>query len=83
MNENEKSSQSAWRALQEISRKERERAKKIYYKIESLIDKFGYSIPTQVVLDELGFKTIDEMIHWELEWYLEKNLMLSLNIKMI
>jgi len=74
LNENEKSSQSAWRALQEISRKEREKARKVYEKIKSLIDKHGYSIPTKIVLEELGFNNIDEMIHWELEWLPRKEL---------
>jgi len=81
LNKNEKSSQSAWRALQEISRKERERAKKIYDKIKSLIDKFGYSIPTQTVLKELGFNTIDEMIHWEMEWLPRKELNVKFEYK--
>ena len=79
MNENDKSSQDAWKALQEISKKEREEAKKLYDKIRKLIDNYGYSIPKQEVLKELGFKTIDEMIDWELEWLPRR----ELNIKFI
>ena len=79
MTENDKSSQSAWKTLQEISKKEREEAKKRYKKIKALIDKYGYSIPSDTVLKELGFKTIDEMIHWELEWLPRK----ELNVKFI
>jgi len=79
LNENDKSSQSAWKALQEISKKEREEAKKLYEKIRNLINIYGDSIPKQEVLDELGFKTDDEMIHWELEWLPRR----ELNIKFI
>jgi hypothetical protein len=79
LNENDKSSQDAWKALQEISKKEREEAKKLYEKIRKLIEIHGYSISKQKVLDELGFKNIDEMIDWELEWLPRK----ELNVKFI
>jgi len=79
LNKNDKSSQSAWKALQEISKKEREEAEKLYKKIRKLINSYGYSLPKQTVLDELGFKTIDEMIDWELDWLPRK----ELNVKFI
>ena len=48
MSENQRSSQEAWRALQEISRKEREHAKKRYQIIRELIEERGEIIPKVV-----------------------------------
>jgi hypothetical protein len=77
MSENKRSSQDAWRALQEISKREREHAQKRYQTIRELMDDKGEVIPKNTLLKELGFKSFDEMIDWELDWLPRK----ELNIK--
>ena len=77
MSENQKSSQDAWRALQEISKQEREHAQKLYTIIKDLIQKQGDTIPKETLLKELGFKSVEEMVDWELDWLPRK----ELNIK--
>ncbi len=77
MSENHKSSQDAWRALQEISKQEREHAQKLYKIIQDLVQQHGDIIPKETLLTELGFKSVDEMVDWELEWLPRK----ELNIK--
>lgn len=76
MTEQEK--ESMWKVLQEMSRKEREEAEKIYDKIKILIEEYNGVIPKKTVLSRLGFKTFDEMIDWELTWLPRR----ELNIKM-
>lgn len=76
MTEQEK--ESMWKVLQEMSRKEREEAEKIYEKIKILIEEYNGVIPKKTVLTRLGFNTIDEMIDWELTWLPRR----ELNIKM-
>jgi hypothetical protein len=70
--------ESMWKVLQEMSRKEREEAEKLYEKIKVLIEEYNGVIPKQIVLTRLGFKTIEEMIDWELTWLPRR----ELNIKM-
>ena len=74
MNERE----SIRKVLQEMSRKEREEASKIYQKIRVLMNEFGEEIPLETALKRLGFKNIDEMIDWELTWLPRR----ELNIKL-
>lgn len=77
MSENQRSSQDAWKALQEISRRERERARERYPTIIELIEEKGEVIPKKILLLKLGFKSLDEMVDWELDWLPRK----ELNIK--
>ena len=65
---NNQTPNGAWEELQNISRKEKEQALKKYTKISELITEFGEEIPKGKVLSYLGFKSIDEMIDWELDW---------------
>ncbi len=81
MNENQRSSQEAWRALQEISRKEREHAQKLYTIIEDLIENQGYIISKKTLLTKLGFKSVEEMIDWELDWLPRKELNIKFEYK--
>ncbi|MCG3226776.1 MAG: hypothetical protein H7645_07645 [Candidatus Heimdallarchaeota archaeon] len=76
MTEQEK--ESMWKVFQEMHRKEREEAEKIYEKINSLMNEYNGVIPKTTVLKRLGFKSIDEMIDWELTWLPRR----ELNIKM-
>ena len=71
----------AWKTLQEITKKEREEALKKYSKINDLIIKHGEEIPTNKVLSYLGFKSVDEMIDWELDWLPRKELNVKFEYK--
>ena len=77
MSENQRSSQDAWKALQEISKREREYARERYQIIRELVEEKGEVIPKNTMLSELGFKSYDEMVDWELDWLPRK----ELNIK--
>lgn len=74
----EKEEQSMWKVLQEMSRKEKEEAEKLYDIIKILMDEYNGKIPIKTVLSRLGFNSIDEMIDWELTWLPRR----ELNIKM-
>ena len=75
---NEEERKNAWHILQDMSRKEQEEASKIYSKIKNLISEYGEEIPLDKALSYLGFRSLDEMIDWELSWLPRK----ELNIKM-
>ncbi len=77
MSNNQTPNNGAWEALQNIARKEKEEALKKYTIISELITEFGEEIPKDKVLTYLGFKSIDEMIDWELD-YLPRR---ELNVK--
>ncbi|MBY9001435.1 MAG: hypothetical protein KGD64_10995, partial [Candidatus Heimdallarchaeota archaeon] len=68
MSNNQTPNNDAWKALQDITKKEKEEAVKKYSKISELITEFGEEISKDKVLTYLGFKSIDEMIDWELDW---------------
>ncbi len=76
MTEQEK--ENMWKVLQEMYRKEREEAEKVYEKIKILMDEYNGVIPKTTVLKRLSFNSIDEMIDWELTWLPRR----ELNIKM-
>ncbi|MFW9852995.1 MAG: hypothetical protein ACFFDS_08630 [Candidatus Thorarchaeota archaeon] len=70
--------ESLWKAFQDLSRREQEAASKLYSIIRELMEEYGEEIPLDVALRRLGFKNVDEMIDWELQWLPRK----ELNIKM-
>ena len=70
--------ESLWKAFQDLSRKEQEAASKLYSIIRELMEEYGEEIPLDTALKRLGFKNVDEMIDWELQWLPRK----ELNIKM-
>ena len=74
----EQERENMWTVFQEISRKEKEEAEKIYDKIKILMNEYNGEIPIKTALIHLGFSSIDEMIDWELTWLPRR----ELNIKM-
>ena len=80
MNDEEKSKESAWRAFQEIGKKETKDALRKCSIIQELMTEYSDVIPTEIALSRLEFNSIKEMKDWEGKWLPRKELNVSFEV---
>ncbi len=77
MNDDPNSNQTAWRAVQELSKKEIQDTLHKCSIIRDLMTKNSDVIPTELALSRLEFNSIEEMKEWESKWLPRKELNVS------
>ena len=80
MNDEEKSKLSAWRAFQEIAKKETQDALRKCSIIQELMTEYSDVIPTEIALSRLKFNSIEEMKDWEGKWLPRNELNVSFKV---
>jgi len=77
MNDDPKPNEAAWKAFQELSKKERQEALHKCSIIRDLMTEYSDLIPTERALSRLGFNSIEELKEWERKWLPRKELNVS------